>query len=173
MDQVKPSANPTVETRMMKALSHPLRWRILEHLAAGPASPSMIATELDEPLGNVSYHVKILLRYKAIELVETRPVRGALEHVYRAIERPQARLIETARAAGADDARSHVGWTTLDLDQQAYDELSEVLKQTLERAKELHTESATRAAKGSGGDRGEMHETELAIFHYDRGPVLD
>ena len=195
MSETKQSAETGVETRMMKALSHPLRWRILDHLAAGPASPSMIATELGEPLGNVSYHVKILLQYDAIELVETRPVRGALEHVYRAIERPflndaqwaklplavrrdlfnnalngaWEHLVAAARAGGLDDARTHVSWTKLDLDQQAYDELSDMLNKVLDRAMELHAETAGRSTEGKG-EPGELHETELAIFHYHRAP---
>ena len=193
MSQTEQSSDPKDETRMMKALSHPLRWRILDALAAGPASPSMIATELGEPLGNVSYHVKILLSYDAIELVETRPVRGALEHVYRAIERPflsdaqwaklplavrrdlfnnalngaWEHLVAAARAGSLDDDRTHVSWTKLNLDQQSYDELSDMLNKVLDRAMELHAETAGRAAEGKG-EPAEQHETELAIFHYHR-----
>ena len=154
MSQTEQSAGTGVDTRMMKALSHPLRWRILEHLTAGPASPSMVAARLGEPLGNVSYHVKILLQHDAIELVETRPVRGALEHVYRAV-------------GGAHDARGHVSWTSLDLDQQAYDELTDTLAMVLDRARELHAETAGRAGTRKGGP-AELHETELAIFHLHR-----
>ena len=172
MSQAEQSAETTRDARMMKALSHPLRWRILDALAAGPASPSMIATALGEPLGNVSYHVKILLSYDAIELVETRPVRGALEHVYRATESPLARLVQAARAGGRDDAKTHVTWTELDLDQRAYDEITAMLEQTLDRAKELHAETAKRKGTAKGG-ASELHRTELAIFHYHRAPALD
>src|SRR3712207_1846515 len=69
-------------------MAHPLRHRILIRLNEAAASPSILARELDEPLGNVAYHVKILLEHEAIELVETKPVRGAIEHVYRATMRP-------------------------------------------------------------------------------------
>jgi DNA-binding transcriptional ArsR family regulator len=193
MSQTKQS-DATHETRMMKALSHPLRWRILEALATGPASPSMIATELGEPLGNVSYHVKILLSYDAIELVETRPVRGALEHVYRAVERPLLNdaqwaklpaavrrdhfnnalngawehLVAAARAGGLDREKTHISWTRLDLDDQAFDELTERLGRVLERALELHSESAGRVEKFAEDQRPELHSTELTIFHYHR-----
>jgi DNA-binding transcriptional ArsR family regulator len=171
MNQAKQPADTVVETRMMKALSHPLRWRILEHLAAGPASPSMIATELGEPLGNVSYHVKILLSYDAIELVETRPVRGALEHVYRAIERPLTRLVETARAGG-NDGTTQVTSTRLELDRKAHDELTELLDQVLDRAKELEADAARRTAEAQG-DAAEHHRTELAIFYFHRAAGAD
>lgn len=194
MSETKQSADTTVETRMMKALSHPLRWRILDQLAVGPASPSMIATELGEPLGNVSYHVKILLSYDAIELVETRPVRGALEHVYRAIERPMLNdaqwarlpiavrrdlfnnvlngawehLVASAKAGELDDAKTHLSWTKLELDDQAYEELSEMLTKVLDRAMELHAETAGRASEAVDGAGAELHQTELAMFHYHR-----
>jgi hypothetical protein len=51
-----------------------------------------MARELDEELSNVSYHTKQLVGFECAELVSTRPVRGALEHFYRATER---HLIDT------------------------------------------------------------------------------
>lgn len=50
------------------------------------ASPVQISGEIGEPLGNVSYHVKILVQAGVIELAATRPVRGALEHVYKLVD---------------------------------------------------------------------------------------
>jgi hypothetical protein len=47
-----------------------------------PWSPNLLATAMDEPLGNVSYHVKTLLEYDTLELVKTEPRRGAVEHFY-------------------------------------------------------------------------------------------
>ena len=78
----------SVDPRVLRALGHPLRQRILHALNARVASPSALSQELGERLANVSYHVKILLENGAIELVKTEPVRGALEHFYRATMRP-------------------------------------------------------------------------------------
>lgn len=50
-------------------------------------SPAQISRELGAELGDVSYHVRQLEKLKCAELVSTRPVRGAVEHFYRAIER--------------------------------------------------------------------------------------
>lgn len=50
--------------------------------AHGVASPSEIAERLVEPLGNVSYHVKVLCRAGLLELAREAPVRGAVEHFY-------------------------------------------------------------------------------------------
>jgi DNA-binding transcriptional ArsR family regulator len=76
----------------IKAMSHPLRASILRHLTERTASPAEMARELDEELSNVSYHTKQLVEFECAELVSTRPVRGALEHFYRATER---HLIDT------------------------------------------------------------------------------
>ncbi|HET8954371.1 MAG TPA: helix-turn-helix domain-containing protein [Solirubrobacterales bacterium] len=76
----------------IKAMSHPLRASILRILADRTASPAEMARELDEDLSNVSYHTKQLVGFECAELVSTRPVRGALEHFYRATER---HLIDT------------------------------------------------------------------------------
>lgn len=76
----------------IKAMSHPLRASILRHLSERTASPAEMARELDEELSNVSYHTKQLVEFECAELVSTRPVRGALEHFYRATER---HLIDT------------------------------------------------------------------------------
>ena len=73
----------------MKALSHPLRVRMLTLLNQKVSSPSELADELGEPLGNVSYHMRFLADLKMVKLVRTEPRRGAVEHYYQALEPPQ------------------------------------------------------------------------------------
>jgi DNA-binding transcriptional ArsR family regulator len=87
----KTQRRKATESRI-KAMSHPLRASILRILADRTASPAEMARELDEELSNVSYHTKQLVEFDCAELVSTRPVRGALEHFYRATER---HLIDT------------------------------------------------------------------------------
>jgi DNA-binding transcriptional ArsR family regulator len=66
-----------------QALSHPVRIRILVALADdGEHSPKELAERLDEPLGNVSYHVRSLAGSGAVELRRTVPRRGAVQHYY-------------------------------------------------------------------------------------------
>jgi DNA-binding transcriptional ArsR family regulator len=71
----------------IKAMNHPLRAALLRILVERTSSPAEMARELDEDLSNVSYHTKQLVELECAELVNTRPVRGALEHFYRATER--------------------------------------------------------------------------------------
>src|SRR3954447_7594361 len=71
----------------IKAMNHPVRAAVLSILAERTSSPAEMARELDEDLSNVSCHTKQLVELECAELVSTRPVRGALEHFYRATER--------------------------------------------------------------------------------------
>src|SRR3954469_23085071 len=71
----------------IKAMNHPLRAELLRMLTERTASPAEMARQMDEDLSNVSYHTKQLVELECAELVSTRPVRGALEHFYRATER--------------------------------------------------------------------------------------
>jgi len=194
--QVKAAAEAGVgvDPRLIKALGHPLRQRILLTLGEGVASPSELSRRLGEPLGNVSYHVKILGECEAIELVRTAPVRGAVEHFYQATIRPYfddehwselplptrralfdnslqeiwSHVVAAAKEGGFDDAQAHVSWTELELDDEAYDEMTERLRATLDRAMELHAESMARLAALPDEER-ESHRTELAMMHYHRG----
>jgi DNA-binding transcriptional ArsR family regulator len=75
------------DPRLVKALAHPLRVRILRVLEVRTASPNEISNEIGAPLANVSYHVRALERAGLIELKRTTPRRGAVEHYYRAIGR--------------------------------------------------------------------------------------
>jgi DNA-binding transcriptional ArsR family regulator len=80
---------------LLVALRHPLRRQILRAIAKGKAlSPRELSVSLDEPLSNVSYHVRVLADRGAVALVETQPVRGSVQHFYRAdVEAPWARQV--------------------------------------------------------------------------------
>ena len=69
-----------------KAALHPLQVRLLEHAAASDErfAPSELAAKWGVPLGNVSYHVRVLVGLKLLEPAGTKTVRGALKHYYRA-----------------------------------------------------------------------------------------
>jgi DNA-binding transcriptional ArsR family regulator len=179
-----------ITQQLAKALAHPLRVRILTELNRGISSPNQLAQELDEPLGNVSYHVKTLLEYDCVELVKTEPRRGAVEHFYRATERAffsdsdWAKIPASARkgiegvileAIGQDataamiegtiDARtdSHISRTPLVLDDAGWSELSKLLGETLEQAMKIGEESAGRLA-GGGAD---SIPTSLSLLHFE------
>src|SRR3954452_19799356 len=76
-----------VDQDMAKALAHPLRIQILAALNKRLMSPSLFAKTHDEKLQNGSYHFRTLQKFGCIEEVESHPVRGAVEHFYRATKR--------------------------------------------------------------------------------------
>jgi DNA-binding transcriptional ArsR family regulator len=179
-----------ITQQLAKALAHPLRVRILTSLQKGISSPNQLSQELDEPLGNVSYHVKTLLEYDCVELVKTEPRRGAVEHFYRATERAffsdddWAKMPASARkgisgvilqaigqdatealVAGTINARtdSHLTQTPLLIDQKGWDEITALLAETQARAVEIQQESADRLAEA----KTEPISTKLAILHFE------
>jgi DNA-binding transcriptional ArsR family regulator len=191
---MKASGTTTVDERVVKSLGHPLRQRILHVLSEGVSSPNQIAQRLGEPLGNVSYHVKILLANDAIELVDTRPVRGAIEHFYRATMRPllddthwaqlplvmRRRLVaqkleqigehlfNAASANGLDRVDTHISWTPLQLDEQGWQELSDILADVVHQAARIEAETLKRLA--DAGEGTEPIRSEVAIQHFERAP---
>lgn len=78
---------------LLLALGHPVRRDILRAMANEETiSPCEIASILQQPLSNVSYHVRVLAECAAVSLVSTKPARGSMQHFYRyAIEAPWAR----------------------------------------------------------------------------------
>lgn len=71
--------------RVLRALNHPVRRRILRALVDGSGSASVIAKKLHLDLGIVSYHLNQVLAKECeiVELIEAVPRRGAIEKFYR------------------------------------------------------------------------------------------
>ena len=80
---------------LLAALGNPLRRQILRRMRdVEMISPVQLAAELELPITNVAYHVRVLARCGAVSLVEKEPVRGAVKHLYRSsLEAPWARQI--------------------------------------------------------------------------------
>jgi DNA-binding transcriptional ArsR family regulator len=73
------------ESEILQALNHPTRRIILTELKGGAVrSPVEIATAHTLEIGHVGYHMRTLLKLGAVVLVDERPVRGAVEHFYKA-----------------------------------------------------------------------------------------
>lgn len=78
--------SPDAEQALLVCLRHPLRKRLLRLYVEekGPLSPRELADCTKRHLSGVSYHVRELAKYGAVELVDERPRRGAVEHFYAA-----------------------------------------------------------------------------------------
>jgi DNA-binding transcriptional ArsR family regulator len=163
------------DPRLVKALAHPIRVRILGILEGRSATPRALAAEIGLPLENVSYHVRTLKKFGFIKLERTRQVRGAIEHHYRAVARPRitataweempdivkqamtsanlgqvSDLVNRAAVQGKfSRPESHMQRMPYVLDEQAFSEASALLSETLERIGELAKEAGERIAAGA------------------------
>ncbi len=177
------------ESRLAKALAHPLRARILQRLGERVASPVELAIELEAPLGVVAYHVRRLREHGCVELVRTEPRRGALQHFYKATARanfdghqwrslPSALRSELAGetlqelisdlAAAADagtlgDPALVLSRATLELDARGRKKLNKLLAKTHQQALAIATESAARDSEAQRG-----FATELGVLSFKR-----
>jgi DNA-binding transcriptional ArsR family regulator len=165
-----------LDERVVKALGHPVRVQALTILNERIASPNEISKELDQSVGHVSYHIKVLKECECIELVDTAPRRGAMEHYYRATARafldvsdwaavPQSvrpglsgsllqTVVEdasTALSAGTFDQQEdrHLSWTPMIVDREGWKELTKGLAEMLERVFEIQAASADRLTKAN------------------------
>ena len=77
------------DPRLVKALAHPVRVRIMGILEKRAASPKDLSVELGVPLENVSYHVRALKDFGFIKQTKQRIVRGTVQRHYRAVARPR------------------------------------------------------------------------------------
>lgn len=102
MPPVKTASAP-IEATLAAIVAHPTRARCFSILAERTASPVEIAQEIGKDVGHVGYHVRKLQELNLIELVDERPVRGAVEHFYRAIVRPS--VVEEAFAEQPQEKR--------------------------------------------------------------------
>jgi DNA-binding transcriptional ArsR family regulator len=164
----------TVDQRLVRAMGHQVRVQALTILNERVASPNEISKELGESVGHVSYHIKVLKECECIELVDTAPRRGAMEHYYRATDRAfldaeewatlpstirpglSASLLKTiindaasSVLEGTFDKRidRHLSWTPMIVDEEGWDELKTGLEAMLEKVLEIQTSSAARLAK--------------------------
>ena len=168
------------DPRLIKALAHPLRVRILSILETRDiASPNEMAEELGVSLGVMSYHVRRLHALGFLELVKRTPRRGAIEHHYRAKARPHVTdegwaetpsivkramvgaslqqitgfINAAASQGGFDRGDAHLSRTVVALDEQGWRELAGDLARLMERVDQLQDEALERVK--SAGEDGE------------------
>jgi DNA-binding transcriptional ArsR family regulator len=187
MPPVKTDA-ASMETTLAAIVAHPTRARCFVILAERTASPVEIAQEIGKDVGHVGYHVRKLQQLNLIELVDERPVRGAVEHFYRAIERPvvteeefagqsieerevftryilQLLVADVARAMDEHtfDARVNrvITRTPVLVDDTGFQELTDLHTEVLERTMEIQARSAERM---TGADKAGIPTVSASMF---------
>lgn len=177
---MKRSRPELIDQRLVRALAHPLRIKILEILTERVASPNLISDNLEAGLSHVAYHTRALDKCGCLELVDTAQRRGATEHFYKASPHsfigdriwrrvPRALLggvsgatlqsfmdrAVAALEAGTIDEREDTTlyWMPVLLDEQGWKEVTTTMEETVDRVLAIQEESRERIArrKGRGG----------------------
>ena len=185
---VQHSGNLT-DASLAKALSHPLRSRILAALENRTASPSGLAAELDVSLGVISYHVRCLHGFGFLRLVERVPRRGAVEHYYTASAGPRMssqtwesvpvvvkravlgavlgeignQASAAAEAGGFEGREAHLSRSPVTLDQEGWTQLAAELDALTARIERIASESHERL-QGNGEDDARTATVALMLF---------
>lgn len=163
-----------LDEQIAHAMAHRVRVLALVILTERTASPKEISTELGLSLSVVSHHVKELLKLDWIELVREEPRRGAVEHYYRAIMRPelsaeqwellsieererfslwviQLIMADATRAFDAHtfDARTerHLSRIPLYLDEEGWIAVAKIQNEAVDAIYDIQAESAGRMAE--------------------------
>jgi len=163
------------DPRYVKAMSHPLRVRILAILMERKASPVELAQVLEGTLGTVSYHVRTLHQLGLIELVGETRVRGAVEHHYKAKSRPEItdeawekappiakqaavgsslQMIDdyaraSAAAGGFDHGDAALIRVSMKLDAKGWQQLAKACKRLYEQAQRIEADARERREGGA------------------------
>lgn len=161
-------------------LAHPMRTRILDVVNEEPMSPVRFLDEGFSPmtfnkrqtgLSYISYHFRALEKAGCVEVIETRPRRGATEHIYRGCSRVffsdaefealpfekrqqlsqssfQGLVARTDGAirSGTFDRRAerHMTWRGGEVDQQGWEEILEIYAEAFVAAEEARERAALR-----------------------------
>lgn len=162
---------PLVQQDTITALGHGIRVDILRILNEKVASARELADVLEETTPHVSYHVRVLAECGHIEPVRKARKRGATQTFYQATRAPfvddelarklpesvrQAISVEGLEAiyheaaesirAGLFDKRTdrHVSWVPMEVDEEGWRELVDLLAKTLEGVERIKADNAKR-----------------------------
>jgi hypothetical protein len=166
-----------IDQRLVKALAHPLRIKILETLTERVGSPNRLSGDLDVGLSHVAYHTRALARCGCLELIDTAQRRGATEHFYKAsphsfigariwrhVPRPLLGGVSgatlqsfmdravAALEAGTIDGREETTlyWMPVLLDEQGWSKVTATMEETVDEVLAVQAESSERLAASKG-----------------------
>jgi len=185
------------DPRYLKAVSHPVRVRILAMLDEGPASPKVLSDRLGVSLGVMAYHVRTLHQLDLLKLVGTRQRRGATEHMYAAVARPsfsddawaamepvaKQRLLSamlrqigeyangSAAAGGFDRADANISRLALKLDEKGWKKLAAANKKWLAEVQRIEADVKKRA--GKPGDEHDLIDVGLVVLLFEALPLSE
>jgi DNA-binding transcriptional ArsR family regulator len=178
-----------VDMKVAKALSHPLRIRILAELNKRVMSPTQFSKRFGLPLGTVAPHFRILEAAGCLEIVYEDGRGRAVEHFYRATRRaifddkawkslPETirnklsartigdllEVIAEAMREETFDARTdrHAAWGRHVVDEQGWAEISAIQREAAEKVMQAARESRSRLIRS--GEEGLVGVWAVLLF---------
>jgi len=184
------------DPRYVKAMSHPVRVRIMAMLQERKASPNELSQWLGTTLGATAYHVRTLHKLGLIELVDETRVRGAVEHHYKAKKLPRRskeswekaspiakqadigsklQMLEdythaAAAAGGFDRPDAVLQHKTVKLDERGWKALAAEAEKFIARVEKIEAEAAKRLSK-AGAE--EAREAGVVLMSFESVPLGD
>lgn len=173
----KEQAKLSIQDARIKAMSHPVRRKILKHIVEhGPIAPVEIHHDLRIDMSKSSYHCRVLVELGCAEVVRTEPIRGSMKHWLIATERPMVEdpeweeldpvvregILAAVMQSAIDDFKSGandgtIGQTADDfhmtrvplraLDKEGFAELRDAHQRLFEETSEIARRAAERMAK--------------------------
>jgi DNA-binding transcriptional ArsR family regulator len=178
-----------VDPRLLSALGDPERHRALLAIAETPDSVNGVSARLGQSPADVRRHLNELLANDAIEQLDGDDVR-ADDRRYRSMVRPflddahwallapeqrqaifaltlrrlSERIDDAIASDGFGHVQTHVSFTRLLLDEEGWQQLTDLLAGVLEEAMQIEAEAVERR-NASGAD---PFHTNLAVLHFGR-----
>jgi hypothetical protein len=183
-------ADPDVDPRILEALGDPVRQRIVTAISGTPGGATALAEQLGAPVEEIRRQLDVLVACDAIEPVDG-PDAPAEHRRYRAMVRPflddahwaalpperrqalfdltlrdiETRIAEARAVGGFGHVQTHVSHSRLMLDEQGWQEISDLLAGVLEEAMEIEADCAERQARGASE---QLSGSILAMLHFGR-----
>ena len=180
---------------VVRALSHPLRAKMLYALQEREASPKELAAHFGVPLANVAYHMRVLRELKLVRLVRKTRRRGVVEHHYivdpnstvpheawaqlpdlikeRAtaewLEDVGAYISSAAATGGFNRSNAHLTRSRVVLDKEGWDFIAARLLALLDVIEEVERASAKRLRQSNHED--ELH-AGIVMLLFESAPTV-
>lgn len=189
----KPNQPKGIVEVVQYALGHKIRVHILIALNDGTHTAAQLAEMLDEPLNNVSNHLRKMLDDGAIEIAKEERKGNVVQYWYRGVEIPyysqeeveemtplqrqltagavvqsgSAEVMAALYAGNLADPKTVLSWDVYSVDTQGREEIEAENVRYLDRLRDIHVEATNRRAQS--GEEAIPMVISLAAFERSRG----
>lgn len=189
------------KSAVTSVIAHPVRTYCFAVLAERVASPAEISRQSGYDVNQVAYHVRQLRDSGLIEEVDSRPVRGAVEHFFRAVQTVE--LTDAEEQTLPTDQRRQLAETILsffnvdavqsidadllfqrtdhfltrfayNIDEQGWEDTRDAYRECFEKVKRIEKETSARLEqKKDGGEQGKAQRIVSFLGMFEVPPLRE